>query len=62
LVDLGDAAVFGIAEGADEGDDIQAELVLGQGVAALLLGAVGGIGVNLRFVVVVSWARQRGCV
>ena len=41
LVDLGDAAVFGMAEEADVGDDVQAELVLSQGVAALPLRAVG---------------------
>ena len=41
LVDLGDAAVFGVAEAADEGDDVEAELVLGQGVEALGFGAVG---------------------
>ena len=38
-VDLGDAAVLGVPQGADQGDDVEAELVLGQGEAALLLGA-----------------------
>ena len=38
-VDLGDAAVLGMPQGADQGDDVEAELVLGQGVAALLLGS-----------------------
>ena len=33
--------MLGIAEGADEGDDIESELMLGQGVAAFGLGAVG---------------------
>ena len=40
-MDLGDAAVLGVAQGADQGDDVEAELVLGQGEAALGLGAVG---------------------
>jgi hypothetical protein len=38
-VDLRDAAVLGVAEGADQGDDVEAELVLRQGEAVLLLGA-----------------------
>ena len=37
-VDLRDAAVLGVAEAADQGDDVEAELVLRQGEAALLLG------------------------
>jgi hypothetical protein len=37
-MDLGDAAVLGMPQGADGGDDVEAELVLGQGEAALLLG------------------------
>jgi site-specific DNA recombinase len=37
-VDLGDAAVLGVAESADRGDDVEAELVVGQGEATLLLG------------------------
>jgi hypothetical protein len=41
LVDLGDAAVFGVAESAEQSNDIQAKLVMRQGVAALPLGAVG---------------------
>ena len=41
LVDLGDAAVLGVAEASDQGDDVEAELVVGQGEAALGLGAVG---------------------
>ena len=41
LVDLGDAAVSGVAEGADQGDDVEAEFVLGQGVEALRFGPVG---------------------
>src|SRR4051812_18458927 len=38
-MDLGGAAMLGVAEPADQGDDIQAGLVLRQGEAALLLGA-----------------------
>ena len=34
-VDLGDAAVLGVAEAADQGDDVEAELVLRQGKRAL---------------------------
>src|SRR5262245_5743295 len=40
-VNLGDAAVLGVAQGTDEGDDIQPQLMLGQGIAAFGLGAVG---------------------
>ena len=40
-VDLGDAAVLGIAEPADQGHDVEAELVIGQGEVGLGLGAVG---------------------
>jgi hypothetical protein len=39
--DLGDAAVLGLSPVADPGDDIETELMLGEGVAALLLGAQG---------------------
>jgi hypothetical protein len=42
-MDLRDASVLGMAEGADEGDDVEAELVLGEGEAALLLGAEGNM-------------------
>ena len=50
-MDLGDAAVLGMPQGADQGDDVEAELVLRQGVAALLLGAerdgvAGAVGVG----------------
>ena len=38
-MDLGDAAVLGVPQGADQGDDVEAELVLREGIAALLLGA-----------------------
>ena len=41
VVDLGDAAVLGIAEPADQGHDVEAELVIGQGEVGLGLGAVG---------------------
>ena len=40
-VDLGDAAVLGIAEPADRGHDVESELVIGQGEMGLGLGAVG---------------------
>ena len=40
-VDLGDAAVLGIAEPADRRHDVEAELVIGQGEVGLGLGAVG---------------------
>ena len=40
-VDLGDAAVLGIAEPAHQGHDVEAELVIGQGEMGLSLGAVG---------------------
>ena len=42
-VDLRDAAVLGVAEPADQGDDVEAELVLRQGEAPLLLGAEAGL-------------------
>ena len=41
-VDLRDAAMLGVAERADHGDDVEAELVLRQGEAALLLGPQRG--------------------
>lgn len=41
LMDLGHAAVLGVAQGPDQRDDIQAELPVRQGPAALLLRAVG---------------------
>jgi hypothetical protein len=37
-MDLGDAAMLGVPQGPDEGDDVEAELVLGEDEAALLLG------------------------
>ena len=40
-LDLGDAAVLGVAEAADQGDDVEAELVLRQGEPALGFGPVG---------------------
>src|SRR5262249_40889406 len=40
-MNLRDAAMPGVPQGADEGDDVEAKLVLGQGEAALALGAVG---------------------
>ena len=43
LVDLGDAAVLGVAEASDQGDDVEAELVVGQGEVGLGLGAVGAV-------------------
>src|SRR5262249_20933425 len=44
LVDLRHGAVLGVAEGADVGHDVQAELVVGQGQASLGLGPAGGEG------------------
>src|SRR5262249_43829016 len=41
LVDLGDASVLGVAQGAREGDDVESELVVWQREAALGLGAQG---------------------
>ena len=43
LMDLGDAAVLGVAEAADQGDDVEAELVVGQGEVGFGLGAVGAV-------------------
>jgi hypothetical protein len=40
-VDLGDGAVLRVAEAADEGEDVEAELVVGQGDVGLSLGAAG---------------------
>ena len=40
-VDLGDAAVLGVAEPADGGHDVEAELVIGQGEVGFGLGPVG---------------------
>src|SRR5262249_11580149 len=42
-VDRGHRAAKGVAEGADQGDDVEPELVAGQGEAALGLGAVGPV-------------------
>ena len=51
LVDLGDAAVLGVAEAADQGHDVEAELVVGQGEVGFGFRAVravvaraGGVG------------------
>jgi hypothetical protein len=41
LVDLGDAAVLGMSEPTDQGNDIEAELMIGQGEVGLGLGPVG---------------------
>jgi hypothetical protein len=41
-MDLRDAAVLGMPEGPDRRDDVEAELVLRQGEAPLLLGAERG--------------------
>ena len=40
-MDLGDAAVFGVAEPTDQGDDVEAEFVVGQGEVGFGLGPVG---------------------
>jgi hypothetical protein len=37
-MDLREAAMLGVTQATDRGDDVEAELVLGQGEAALLLG------------------------
>src|SRR5262249_60044048 len=41
LMDLGDAAVFGVTQTADLGDHIEAEFMLGENIEALGLGPVG---------------------
>jgi hypothetical protein len=41
LMDLGHGTVPGVAQGADEGDDLQGELMLGQSPASFFLGAIG---------------------
>jgi hypothetical protein len=40
-MDLGDAAVLGMPQGPDEGDDVEAEFVLGEDETALSLGSQG---------------------
>src|SRR5262249_3202149 len=40
-VDLGDAPVLGMSEPTDQGHDVEAELVIGQGEVGLGLGPVG---------------------
>jgi hypothetical protein len=40
LMDLGYAAVLGVAESSDESDDIEAELVVGEGEVGFGLGSV----------------------
>ena len=40
-MDLGDAAVLGVAEPTDQGHDVEAEFVIGQGEMGLGLGPVG---------------------
>jgi hypothetical protein len=40
-MNLRHAAMLAVPQGADEGDDVEAELVLGQGQAAFALGPVG---------------------
>jgi hypothetical protein len=37
-VDLLEAAMFGVPQATDQGDDVRTELVLGQGEASLLFG------------------------
>src|SRR5262249_32296692 len=41
LVDLGDAAMLGVTEASDQGQDVQAELVMGQSDEGLCFGAAG---------------------
>jgi hypothetical protein len=43
LMNLGDAAMLGVAEAADQSDDIEAELVVGQGEVWFGLRAVGPV-------------------
>ena len=40
-MDLGDAAVLGVAEPTDQGHDVESELMIGQGEMGLGLGPVG---------------------
>jgi hypothetical protein len=40
-MDLGDTAVLGVPQGADEGDDVEAELEFREGEVSLLLGSEG---------------------
>ena len=42
-VDLGDGAVLGMAQASDEGEDIETELVVGQGEMGFGLGSVGAM-------------------
>ena len=42
-MDLGDTAMLGIAEATDQGDDIQAKLVVGQGEVGFGFRAVGAV-------------------
>src|SRR5947209_7800014 len=42
-VDLGDRAMFGVAQPPDQGEDVESELVVGQGEVGLGLGAVGAV-------------------
>src|SRR5205823_3497756 len=48
LVDLGNTAVFGVAEAADEGNDIESELVVGQGEVGLGLGPIRAVKAGAR--------------
>src|SRR5262249_16697690 len=41
LMDLGEAGVLRVPQGADQGDDVQSELVVGQGEPAFGLGSIG---------------------
>ena len=41
LVNLGDTAMVAVAQGANAGNDVEAELMMGQGPGAFFLGAIG---------------------
>jgi len=43
LIDFRQTAVLGVAQGAHPGDDIEAQLVLGQGEPSLFFGTVGAV-------------------
>ena len=53
-MDLGDTAMLARAEAADQGDDIQAELMVGQGKVGFGFGAVGALEAAQ-----LGWAQRR---
>ena len=61
LVDLRDAAVFGVAQPSDQGEDVQAELVVRQREVRLRLGAIGpAVAAAGRVVAAADLDRQAG--